>query len=421
MKQMKVYKVDAGNWRNGCSMIKDKNYSDDEKEVAYQMVNIKGIGNKSIFKLLEHTGSIKEAFLLPENEVYDILDTRAAKAFLRGRECRTYKTTVQLKNVKGLEFIPFTSPQYPTRLRNIPDPPFCLYVKGKLPEEDKPAVAVIGARACSEYGKAVAGYFGRTLGKDGVQIISGMARGIDGIAQRGALESGGETYAVLGCGADVCYPIENEDLYRRIPDCGGVISEYPPGTEAQSKLFPPRNRIISGLADLILVIEARKRSGTYITVLQALEQGKEVYAVPGRITDALSDGCNYLLMQGAGVAMSPEAILEELSQQIYIRNDGGYKDNEKDKISESIWKNGIINAEESKIIGADRIHSKKSMVEQEILSVVDITPIALDELFYQIKDKCQIDMSEFMLELTKLQIAGRIIGEGNYYRRSFDL
>ncbi len=384
-------------------MIQDCIYTDDEKEAAYQMANIKGIGNKSIFKLLEYAGSVKEAFLLSEKEVCDVLDARAAKAFLCGRACRTYQTTKQLKKEKGIDFIPFISRQYPERLRNIPDPPFCLYVKGKLPKERKPAVAVIGARACSEYGKAVAGYFGRQLGKNGVQIISGMARGIDGIAQRGALECGGETYAVLGCGTDVCYPVENEELYQRIPDCGGVISEYSPGTEAQSKLFPPRNRIISGLADLILVIEARKRSGTYITVLQALEQGKEVYAVPGRITDALSDGCNYLLTQGAGIALSPEVILEELSQQRYIScgEYGAMKKDDENKKAETMF-------------GTD-------MTEDAILSALDITPVAFNKLYYDVKEKCQIDMPEFMLKLTKLQIAGRIIGEGNHYRRSCDL
>ena len=145
-------------------------------------------------------------------------------------------------------------------------------------------------------------------------MVSGLARGIDGISQEAALDCGGRTYAVLGCGVDVCYPAENGRLFDRIPARGGIVSEYPPGTLPQARLFPPRNRIISGLSDLILVVEAREKSGTLITVDMALEQGREVFAIPGRVTDALSSGCNTLIRQGAGVAISPSALLEGLGQ-----------------------------------------------------------------------------------------------------------
>ena len=141
-------------------------------------------------------------------------------------------------------------------------------------------------------------------------MVSGMARGIDGIAQKAALEAGGASFAVLGCGVDICYPEENRELYDRLLQEGGILSEYPPGMPPEPKLFPPRNRIISGLSDLVLVIEARKKSGTLITVDMALEQGREVYALPGRVSDKLSDGCNRLIRQGAGVATCPEDILE---------------------------------------------------------------------------------------------------------------
>ncbi|MBQ8247254.1 MAG: DNA-processing protein DprA [Lachnospiraceae bacterium] len=308
-----------------------------------------------------------------------------------------------MKIEKRLHFIPFVSPEYPQRLKNIPDPPFGLYVSGELPRENIPSVAIIGARACSEYGKSVAAYFGRRLGAAGVQIISGMARGIDGIAQRGALEGGGRTFAVLGCGADVCYPSENIDLYRTIPGAGGVISEYMPGTQAKSSLFPARNRIISGLADLLLVIEARKRSGTYITVTQALEQGKEVYAVPGRITDALSDGCNYLLTQGAGIATSVETVMEALAnctcthkeiKQYSVQNLG----------KEDLEAEGVYNLQEK-------------TVWDNIISCLDITPVCLDELLQKVRKLHEMTISELMLELTKMQVEGIVIGDGNYYRK----
>ncbi len=202
--------------------------------------------------------------------------------------------------------------KYPGRLREIPDPPKQLYVLGRLPEEHLPSVALIGARDCSEYGRYVALRLGELLGKNGVQVISGMARGIDGIGQEAALNAGGSSFGVLGSGVDVCYPAGNRELYERLKTQGGILSEYPPGTPALPHHFPPRNRIVSGLADAVVVVEAREKSGTLITVDMALEQGREVYAVPGRMTDRLSDGCNRLIKTGAGVLLNPEEFLEEL-------------------------------------------------------------------------------------------------------------
>lgn len=140
-----------------------------------------------------------------------------------------------------------------------------------------------------------------------------MARGIDSISQEAALQAGGRTYAVLGCGVDICYPKSSRRLYEQILEQGGILSTFPPGTEPIKRLFPERNRIVSGLADVILVVEARQKSGTFITVDMALEQGREVYAIPGRLTDRLSDGCNLLLQQGALIAVSPKDLLQHLS------------------------------------------------------------------------------------------------------------
>ena len=210
----------------------------------------------------------------------------------------------------GISFVSALEEGFPDKLREIPDPPFGIYYKGKMPGETEPAAAIIGARLASGYGREQARRFGRQIGACGIAVISGMARGIDGIAQKAALDAGGKSYAVLGCGVDICYPEENRELYERLQQQGGVLSEYPPGMQPIAKLFPPRNRIISGLSDLVLVIEARKRSGTLITVDMALEQGREVYALPGRVSDALSDGCNRLIRQGAGPATCPQDILE---------------------------------------------------------------------------------------------------------------
>ena len=212
----------------------------------------------------------------------------------------------------GIGFSCILEESFPDRLRTIPDPPFGLYWRGELPESGStgPCAAVIGARLASGYGRAQARRFGRGLAQRGITVISGMARGIDGIAQSAALEAGGKSYAVLGCGVDLCYPEENRRLYELLLQRGGLVSEYPPGTPPDARNFPQRNRIISGLSDLVLVIEARRRSGTLITVDMALEQGREVFAVPGRVSDALSDGCNCLIRQGAGAATCPKDIAE---------------------------------------------------------------------------------------------------------------
>lgn len=202
---------------------------------------------------------------------------------------------------------------YPDRLRCYEGMPGMLYTKGCLPQEEKKTVAIVGARACSAYGTHQAYTFAKILAEHGVQIISGLARGIDGKAHQGALDGGGKTFAALGCGVDICYPPEHAELENRILQTGGgVFSEFDLGTPPYAGNFPRRNRIISGLADLVLVVEAKVKSGSLITASFALEQGKIVYAVPGRVGDALSEGCNRLISDGAGVAYSVEPLLEEL-------------------------------------------------------------------------------------------------------------
>lgn len=220
----------------------------------------------------------------------------------------------EAEEVKDITFITPFEAVYPEKLRNIPDAPGGLYVRGKMPVETGITVAVIGARDCSDYGRYVAEELGAFLGGHGVTVVSGMARGIDGISQWAALEAGGYSVGVLGCGVDICYPAGNRALFDRLLEQGTILSEYPPGTPPRAMNFPARNRIVSGMADAVVVIEARSRSGTLITVDMALEQGREVFVVPGRVTDRLSDGCNWLIKQGAGILLSPEEFLEELRE-----------------------------------------------------------------------------------------------------------
>ena len=214
---------------------------------------------------------------------------------------------------KKLHFVSRCSPLFPEKLKNLPDCPYGLFYRGSLPDPNKSAVAVIGARRCSSYGEQMSMIIGKALAKEGYQVISGMAAGVDGISQAACLSAGGRSYAVLGSGADVCYPQENATLYDRLGETGGVISELAPRTPPLRHHFPLRNRLISGLADAVIVVEARAQSGSLITADLALDQGKEVYAVPGRYNDLLSFGCNRLIEQGAGIVLSTESLLKNLA------------------------------------------------------------------------------------------------------------
>ncbi|SEL54345.1 DNA processing protein [Butyrivibrio sp. ob235] len=283
---------------------------------AYMLHNVPGLGNKTLMKLLQEFGSCKNIFEADESLLKKIMTVKQSKAFALKRKQWDLEAEYEHLYNTGIDFYHYGSAGYPIRLLDIPDPPFALYCAGKLPDERRPSVSIIGARNSSEYGKFAAKLFGEKLASMGVQIISGMARGIDGISQQAAVYAGGDSYGVLGCGVDICYPEENRSLYDELISSGGVISEYLPGTQPKPQFFPPRNRIISGLSDVVLVIEAREKSGTLITVDMALEQGREVFALPGRICDSLSYGCNSLIRQGANIASSPEDIVDYLKRNL---------------------------------------------------------------------------------------------------------
>lgn len=220
---------------------------------------------------------------------------------------------------KNINLVLYQDRAYPDRLKNIPAPPYALYISGQLPDPGAFAVGIVGARVCTPYGQAMAKEIAGQLSDAGVDIISGLAKGIDGAAGRGALDAGGRTYAVLGSGVDVCYPREHIGLYKEIKEKGGVISEQLPGSPPLPVYFPARNRIISGLSDVIIVIEAKEKSGSLITADMAMEQGKDVYALPGPVTSVLSAGCNALIKQGAGIFLSVEDFIEDV-KLIYERN-----------------------------------------------------------------------------------------------------
>jgi DNA processing protein len=233
---------------------------------------------------------------------------RSYAAFVRQFDQAAY--VVGLREA-GVRWLGRSDPDFPPLLRAIHDPPPGLFIRGAAGMEllRRPIVAIVGARSCSAYGAQVARMLGRELAAAGLVVLSGLARGIDGEAHRGALESG-TTVAVLGCGIDRDYPAANAELAARIRSSGLAVSEYAPGVEPAPWRFPARNRIIAGLAPVTIVVEARDRSGALITADLALEEGREVFAVPGEITSTLSRGTNDLLRLGAAPLLSSEDVLE---------------------------------------------------------------------------------------------------------------
>jgi len=213
----------------------------------------------------------------------------------------------------GIQVLTWNDPDYPERLRVIAQSPYVLFIKGKLTQEDIWAVAVVGTRRITEYGRQITEELSFVLARHGICQVSGLARGIDGIAHKSALAAGGRTIAVLGSGLDKVYPPEHRAMAEEISHQGALISEYPLGTPPDGSNFPPRNRIISGLSRAVIIIEAGEKSGALITASYAAEQGKEVFAVPGKITSPMSKGSNLLLKQGAHPLLEPQDILDLLN------------------------------------------------------------------------------------------------------------
>ena len=293
------------------------------------------LGNRKKIQLKEYMKTAKRLYYIEETRLKEIpfLTEREREGILFAkREYEVERNFEKLCQSK-IRIIAWGDKEYPKRLLDILDPPYAIYVKGQVPMETMPTAAIVGARRCTAYGEKYAREFGEILGKHGIQVISGLARGIDGSSHRGALFGNGKTFAVLGCGVDICYPREHIGLYMDIIERGGgILSELPPGSQPLPYHFPKRNRIISGLSDIVLVIEARKKSGSLITADLALEQGKDVYALPGPIHSTLSQGCNHLIAQGAGILLSPEFLLEELSiskGSIYTSSNENLHKNEK--------------------------------------------------------------------------------------------
>lgn len=382
-----------------------------ECSYAYFWETAPGIGSATIEKIFELYGSYQKMYeALEDGRIYHALGLCGELSEFKQRKRTLIKKhfmdwNVSLRYQEMIRQHIFCIPRFlngfPLKLQEIDKAPSALFVKGKLPEENRPLVAIIGARNCSNYGVHMAKELGQVLAAHGIGVVSGLARGIDGIGQLAALNEGGATFGILGSGVDVCYPPENMELYKRLANGenrGGIISEMPPGTQAERNFFPMRNRIISGLADAIVVVEAKEKSGTFITVERALEQGKDVYACPGRVCDSLSIGCNRLISQGAGVIWN----LDEFVQEVYQNH--GFQIN----INQDIEVNRTGGNQEKSM-------SSLTPVQQVIFHSLDYNMQPVDQILERVMKKYDILLRDLLIELSTMERLGYVRQENGFY------
>lgn len=364
---------------------------DKERETLFMLNSIPGMYYGRLKGMYDYAGSFEDAVKVSEAEYF------SAGIFKKTKEPEMYEVRrgdgafisqcrrkYEKMQKSGIRMIDFTEEDMPKRLQCIPDPPVVLFVYGNLPDDGIPSVSIIGSRQCSEYGKSVAMFFGRELAAEGVQVISGMAMGIDSSASAGALAGGNRSYAVLGSGVDVCYPPSSRNLYNEMRSGkGGIISEFCPDAAGIGYHFVLRNRLIAGLCDVLLVIEAKTKSGTATTVQYALNQGKDVFALPGRITDPLGKGCNKLIKDGAFILTGPDDVLQYL---------------------------GITGKNAGKTLKEQRMGGL-SATEKTILRCMGPEPMHIED----IAEMSKTDINETLGILSMLELHGNIKSVGSAY------
>ncbi len=323
--------------------------------------NICGVDASHIVSLKKALGNVWNIYDASETVLGNIVPEQLAKRIAASKAGGRIVELYERLEEKGIGILYPEKSQYPHKLRHIYTPPQLLYVKGRIKNnlnEYNKTIGVVGSRNPSVYGKEICRYFCEGLTEAGFNIVSGMAKGIDGIAHRAALSKGGYTVAVLGSGINVAYPRSNIEIYSQIEEKGAIISEYGLDVTPNPWQFPIRNRIISGLSDSVLVVEARANSGSLITADHALEQGRIVYSVPGRILDKTSEGNNNILREGALCVTKPEDIIEDMTGCLNISEENDIEDN-----------------------SANKQNTKELTKEEElVLSVLSLDPMYIDEV-----------------------------------------
>lgn len=347
--------------------------------------NLKGIITRKKNELLELFGtpaSIYDADAIALAKT-GILSRENIDVILSAESRKTVDETMEKLALNNISVITLEDEAYPELLKNIADPPVCLYVKGNI-NNDEISIGVVGSRRASGYGLTTTRKISSELAEYGICVISGMARGIDTAAHQGALSSGGRTIAVFGCGLDIVYPPENRRLMERIVENGAVVSEYPPGTIPAPHHFPVRNRIVSGMSIGVLVVEAGEKSGSLITAQLALEQGRDVYALPGNVISINSRGTNKLIQDGAKLVTSVHDIIDEI----------GWYNNFK--------KNTVVNLNDYR--NSRKIPGSLDSEEKSVIDMLSIEPLQIDELH----DRLSIDLQLLHRVLLSLEMKGLI-------------
>ena len=349
--------------------------------------SIAGVGNITFPALVDRFGSLPAIFAAPVSKLNEIpgISKNIAAGIVGFNDWGKVKAELELIDKNEIKIITYQDELYPAKLMNIYDRPPFLYVRGNLNKNDI-NIAVVGSRLASIYGKYTTEKISRELALKGLTIVSGMARGIDSVAHRGALTAHGRTIAVLGSGLDVIYPPENKKLFTDIIQNGAVISEFPPGTPPLSANFPTRNRIISGMSYGVVIVEAGEKSGSLITARLALEQGREVFAVPGSIDSAGSRGTNKLIKQGAKLIENIDDILEEIFPQF----DGTIV-----LKPPSVSNSEVIAAKPAEIL---------STVDQKIISYISGSRVHIDDLI----SSTGLSSADILGALTTLELKGII-------------
>ncbi len=354
-----------------------KRHNSADIEQWLKLIRADSIGPTTFGKFLKHFGSVDRALGASVSELtkVDGIGFKSAEQIAATRDKFDAAREVERAEKLGVWIINFADERYPVLLKRIYDPPPVLYIKGSLSSADNLSIAIVGSRRCSLYGQEQASRFAHLLSSAGFTICSGMARGIDTFAHQGALASGGRTIAVQGCGLGNVFPPENKKLFELIAESGACISELPLGYEPLSENFPPRNRIIAGLSLGTIVIEAGLKSGALITAEAALENGREVMAVPGKIDSPLSRGSNRLLKQGAKLVESVEDVAEALGyigEQLQSHISVAVKKTS-ERVEESLFDASQFNLNDSERTIYDYLNKEPLHLEQ-IIAGTDLLP-----------------------------------------------
>jgi len=353
----------------------------DRKEAWVVLNMVSTLSGDRVQSLQSVFGGPEELLRASTRDIASLLriDQEKARSILEKSKKIDYIKEFSRAKREGIEIITLDDTDYPPSLKFIHSPPLVLYIKGRLLPQDRLAMAVVGTRKSTYYGNTVAEVLSKDLSERGVTIVSGLASGIDTAAHRGALKGGGRTIAVLGTGMDICYPSQNRKLFKRIPEAGAIVSEYPMGTPPHRYNFPLRNRIISGLSLGTVIVEAPERSGALITADLALEQGRDVFVVPGSIFSKASRGAHNLIKQGAKLTENAKDVLDEFDSLKQLISPGQHQ-------TMGVTRRIELGKKEQRIydtIAAEPIHidliSKKSQISitevTRILSILELRGI----------------------------------------------